>query len=97
MSPKRKNGDGLMSFDSISQDELPFGRKGKHHKIISDILSDLDSLNGTRALKIPLDGLSDSKANIRAALSRAAKLRGVNVVTSSDDNYLYVWKASKGE
>ncbi len=95
MPSKRKNGEDR--YESISQNDLPFGRKGKHHKIIGDILSDLESLNGSRALKISLDELSDTKANIRSALSRAAKLRGIDVVTSSDDNFLYVWKASKGE
>jgi hypothetical protein len=39
-----------------------------------------------------LEALPDSKENIRAALNRATRLRGIEVATSSDAEYLYVWK-----
>jgi len=39
--------------------------------------------------------LPDSKENIRAALSRATKARNMNVATSSDEKYLYVWNVTE--
>ncbi len=92
MATRKKSGES--SYGSISRSDLPFGRKGKHHRVIADVLEDLAALDGDRALKIPLGDLSDSKANIRSALSRAAKLLGIEIATSSDESYLYVWKPS---
>ncbi len=91
MPNKGKGRIGADLYDSISQDDLPFGRKGKHHKIIARILRELEGLDRDRALRIPLDELPDTKANIRSALNRAAKLKGISMATSSDDNYLFIW------
>lgn len=82
-----------LNFNSISQGEVPRGRKGKHHEIILRFLDDLETLAADRALKVPLADLPDSKANIRAALSRATRQRDIVIETSSDDTFLYVWKA----
>lgn len=81
-------------FQSISQDDVPKGRDGKHKQIIVQLLEALESLDGGSALKVPLAELPDSKENVRAALSRATKQRNINVATSSDDSFLYVWKAN---
>lgn len=81
-----------MSFESIDQSEVPKGRDGKHKKIITRLLSDIDSLEAGSALKVPLAELSDTKENIRSALNRATRQRGVEVATSSDQDYLYIWK-----
>ena len=51
----------------------------------------LNSLSDGSALKIPLSELPDSKENIRSALNRATRQRGIEVATSSDDEFLYVW------
>jgi len=80
------------NFESISQDDVPKGRDGKHKRIITRLLKDIDQLKSGNALKIPLEALPDSKENIRAALNRATNLRGINVATSSDAEYLYIWK-----
>lgn len=80
------------NFSSISQGDVPTGRKGKHHEIILKFLDDLETLSSERALRVPLAGLPDTKANIRAALSRATKQRNIVIETSSDDTFLYVWK-----
>jgi hypothetical protein len=88
----RKNGDGLSGFSSISQDDLPNGRKGKHHTIVADLLRDIDSLAEGRALKVPLKELPDTKANIRSALNRASRQKKLEIATSSDDDFLYIWK-----
>jgi hypothetical protein len=79
-------------FESISQSDLPEGRKGKHHTIVAQLLHDIEELEIGRALKIPLSQLPDTKANIRSALNRTSKQKNLEIATSSDDGFLYVWK-----
>jgi hypothetical protein len=81
-----------MRFKSISQADVPKGRDGKHKKIVLQLLSDLSQLEPGLALKIPLAELPDSKENIRSALSRATKQHQIDIATSSDEDFLYVWK-----
>jgi hypothetical protein len=80
-----------MNFASIRQVEVPKGREGKHKKIVSQLLSDIAQLKPETALKVPLAALPDSKENIRSALNRATRQRGIEVATSSDAEYLYIW------
>lgn len=80
-----------MKFESMLQVDVPKGRDGKHKQIIELLLSDISQLQKGAALKIPLSALPDTKENIRAALSRATKQREVDIATSSDDQFLYVW------
>lgn len=89
---KTKSGESAMHFKSIHQKDVPVGRDGKHKQIVSRLLGDLEQLPAGRALKIPLADLPDSKENIRSALNRATRQRGMDVVTSSDPDHLYVWK-----
>jgi hypothetical protein len=49
-------------------------------------------LESGSAMKIPLTALPDTKENVRAALNRATRLRGIEVATSSDADFLYVWR-----
>lgn len=93
MGPKSKSSDELMHFASIDQTDVPQGRDGKHKQIVTRLISDIDQLPSGRALKIPLSELPDSKENIRSALNRATRQRGIEVATSSDAEFLYVWKA----
>jgi hypothetical protein len=81
-----------MRFESILQAQVPKGRDGKHKKIISQLLSDIAQLPVGSALKIPLAELPDSKENIRSALSRAGRQNNLDLATSSDEDYLFVWK-----
>jgi hypothetical protein len=74
------------------QVDVPKGRNGKHKEIVARIVSDLKCLERGRALKIPLGDLPDSKENIRSALNRVTRQRGLDVSTSSDELYLYVWE-----
>jgi len=84
--------DDSTHFQSILQLDVPKGREGKHKKIITRLLNDIDRLKPQTALKIPLEELPDTKENIRSALNRATRLKGIEVATSSDAEYLYVWK-----
>jgi hypothetical protein len=81
-----------MKFQSILQLDVPKGRDGKHKKIVTQLLSDIEQLSAGTALKVPLSALPDSKENIRSALNRATRQKGIEVATSSDEEHLYVWK-----
>ncbi len=81
-----------MNFESIRQLDVPKGRDGKHKRIVTQLLSDIAQLGVGTALKVPLSALPDSKENIRSALNRATHFRGLEVATSSDAEFLYVWK-----
>jgi hypothetical protein len=79
-------------FQSVLQVDVPRGREGKHKQIITELLNDIHNLARGSALKIPLSELPDSKENIRAALSRAASQRKLDIATSSSEEFLYIWK-----
>ena len=81
-----------MKFQSIQQVDVPKGRDGKHKSIVTQLLSDISQLEPETALKVPLSALPDTKENIRSALNRATNQLGIDVATSSDNEYLYVWK-----
>ncbi len=81
-----------MNFSSITQVDVPQGRVGKHHLIVSRIISDIEQLESGRALKIPLKALADSKENVRSALNRATRAKGIVVATASDQEFFYVWR-----
>lgn len=82
------------SFPAILQGEVPKGRDGKHKRIVTRLLADIAKLKTGTALKIPLSALPDTKENVRSALNRATHQRGIDIATSSDNDYLYVWKAA---
>jgi hypothetical protein len=82
-------------FESVLQADVPKGRDGKHKEIVTQLLSDIARLSPGTALKIPLSQLPDTKQNVRSALSRAASQQKINLATSSNDEFLYVWKTDK--
>ena len=85
----------VMKFESVLQVNVPKGRDGKHKEIITQLLSDIAQLAAGSALKIPLAQLPDTKENVRSALSRAARQKKSNLATSSNDEFLFVWKTDK--
>jgi hypothetical protein len=84
-----------MKFESILQLDVPKGRDGKHKRIVTQLLSDIENLGAGTALKIPLSALPDTKENIRSALNRATRQKGIEVATSSDEDHLYVWRVEQ--
>jgi hypothetical protein len=78
-------------FESVLQADVPQGRDGKHKDIVTRLLKELKQLKQGSALKIPLSQLPDTKENIRAALSRAARQAEIPIATSSKGDFLYVW------
>jgi len=83
---------GPMKFQAVLQHDVPKGRDGKHKKIVTLLLSDIEQLPHGTALKVPLEELPDSKENVRSALNRATRNLGIEVATSSDAEHLYIWK-----
>lgn len=86
---------GSTHFRTLSQDDVPRGRDGKHKQIVSTILKDLDNLKDGSALEVPLAELTETKVNVRSALNRASRKAGRNVATASDSKSLYVRNVKK--
>ena len=81
-------------YTAVNRTDVPQGRKGKHRKAVTDILGDLSKLNAQQAVKIPLSSLNGEKMqNLRSALNRVTREKNIPVETSSDEKYLYVWRA----
>jgi hypothetical protein len=95
MSSNGESIAGSMMFESVLQVDVPKGRDGKHKEIITQLLSGIAQLDLGAALKVPLAQLPDTKENIRSALSRAARQQKINLATSSNDEFLYVWRTDK--
>jgi hypothetical protein len=95
MKPEEKRD---ITYETVSVSDLRVGRRGKHHDLLAGILTNLASLPSGSALIIPLDSIGKvSLANLRSAVSRSAKGRGLSLVTYSDEKNFYVWrKASDG-
>jgi hypothetical protein len=90
-----RNGNGNDThYAALNRSDVPQGRKGKHRQAVKDILADLSKLDSQQAIKIPLSGLNGEKMqNLRSALNRVTREKNIPVVTSSDEKYLYVWRA----
>jgi hypothetical protein len=81
-------------YAAVNRSDVPQGRKGKHRKAVADILADLSALKAQQAVKIPLSSLNGEKMqNLRSALNRVTREKNIPVETSSDEKFLYVWRA----
>jgi hypothetical protein len=89
MSAKRNHSP--MNFKTMAVPDVPQGRKGKHNHIVTQIISDLDQVQGGLALKVPLSDLAESKEKVRSALNRATRKAKRKVLTASDEDFLYIW------
>jgi hypothetical protein len=83
-----KTNPAIPHFKTMAMVDVPRSRSGKHKKIVSAILRDLDDLG---------EDLGDTKENVRSALNRATRKSGRNVATATDDDFLYVWNVLKPE
>ena len=82
-------------FQQVLQVDVPKGRDGKHKRIVMRLMDDVAKLSSGSALKVPIAQLPDTKENIRAALSRAARQAKLNIATSSNGDYLFIWKTNE--
>jgi len=87
MSPNRI----AAHFKTLDLGDVPHSRAGKHKKIVSMILRDLDQLKDGAALRVPLAELGSTKENVRSALNRATRSAKRTVATATDEDFLYVW------
>ncbi|MCU1298531.1 MAG: hypothetical protein JWO91_2809 [Acidobacteriaceae bacterium] len=78
-------------FPAVPLTAVSANRKGKHRKIVSNILSDLERLDEFSALRINLAEAGVKKADLRSAIHRAAKSRRIPLLTTSDEAHLYVF------
>jgi hypothetical protein len=69
-------------------------RASKHYRIVRDILSDIAKLDEFSAIKINLAEIGTNKADLRAAIHRAAKRQKIPLATTSDEKHLYVFRSS---
>jgi len=90
MSPNRS----AAHFKTLDLGDVPHSRAGKHKKIVTMILRDLDQLKDGAALRVPLAELGNTKENVRSALNRATRGAKRNVATATDENFLYVWNVN---
>jgi hypothetical protein len=90
-----KTNQAIPHFKTMTMADIPQSRSGKHKKIVTAILRDLDNLEKGSALKVPLTELGTSKENIRSALGRAVRKSSREVATATDENFLYVWNVAK--
>jgi hypothetical protein len=90
MSPNRI----AAHFKTLDLGDVPHSRAGKHKKIVSMILRDLDQLKDGAALRVPLDELGNTKENVRSALNRATRGAKRSVATATDADFLYVWNVN---
>ena len=87
-----KNPPPRLHFAAIPLSAAANRRMGKHYKMVSQILSDLEKLDQYSALKVEFLKVGVKKTDLGAALHRAAQKTNVPVATSSDDKYLYVFR-----
>src|SRR5512141_3016872 len=90
-----KTNQATPHFKTMAMVDVPRSRNGKHKKIVSAILRDLDQLGEGVAFKVPLAELGDTKENVRSALNRATRKSSREVATATDENFLYVWNIAK--
>jgi hypothetical protein len=90
MSPNRI----AAHFKTLNLGDVPHSRAGKHKKIVTMILRDLDQLKEGAALRVPLIELGNTKENVRSALNRATRGAKRNVATATDADFLYVWNVN---
>jgi hypothetical protein len=93
MKKKEKGSGTSLHFPSVPLTQAN-QRAGKHYRLVSDILSDVVSLDEFSAIKIDLAESGVKKARLRAAIHRAAKKKKLQVATSSDEKSLYVFRFS---
>jgi hypothetical protein len=84
----KRQGTERLHFPSV---RLLEASSGKHAKIVSRALLDLDKLREDEAIKIDIAEAGGQKAALRAALHRAARKANIKLLTTSDERYLYVF------
>ncbi len=90
--PAKKQRETPHHFPLVPLQGIAAGRQGKHSKVVSEILSDLEKLDAYSAIKVSLEAAGAKKADLRSALHRAAKIRNLELATTADNKNLYVFR-----
>jgi len=86
-----------LKYERVPLAQLKQSRRGKHRSVVDAIVGELDALGDAEAMRVPLSSVDGvSLANLRSAVSRATKSRGVRISTFSDGHSLFLWKKSPG-
>jgi hypothetical protein len=80
------------TFRIVPLSDIPSSRTSRHGQVVAEILIQLKTLDASSAIKIPLAEVGESKANLRSALHRAARNARVDLMTTSDEKHLYVFR-----
>ena len=91
-TPRGPSQNPASAFERVPLAQLQQGRRGKHHDLVGSIAAEITRLADGEAIKIPVGAMDVSLANLRAALNRAMKTRGVRIASFSDGESLFVWK-----
>jgi hypothetical protein len=84
-------------YERIPLAQLRQSRRGKHRGVVDAIVAELNELGDAEAMRVPLSSVQGvSLANLRSAVGRATKARGVRIATFSDGHSLFLWKKSPG-
>jgi hypothetical protein len=82
------------NYQRVLINDIKRFRKGKHHDLMGKIMQDLRALEPGYAVRIPLTSINDvTVVNLRSAIIRAAAREKIKIITSSDDENFYAWKA----
>jgi hypothetical protein len=65
-------------------------RRGKHRRLMEQVVKGLNGLSSKSALKVPLGRYSAK--DLRSAVVRAASSQRIRIASASDGEHLYVWK-----
>lgn len=81
-------------FGRVRVKDLPNSRRGKHFDLLRKIMEDLTNAPSGSAVRVPLAETGGTGlANLRSAVNRATRAKGLKVETQSDEKYFYVWKS----
>ena len=84
------------NYSRVPIADLKKSRKGKHHDLVEKIMEDLRESEPGYAVRIPLASTNQvSILNLRSAVVRKAASEKIKILTASDDENFYVWKASR--
>lgn len=86
-----------MKYRRVALATIRKGRRGKHHDLVTGILSELQAVPAGSALAVPLAAVEGiGLANLRSAVHRGAASEGLEIETLADKKNFYVFKSQNG-
>jgi hypothetical protein len=86
-----------LKYRRVALASIKKGRRGKHHDLVTGILSELQGVPAGSALAVPLAAVAGiGLPNLRSAVHRGAASEGLDIETLADKKNFYVFKARDG-